>query len=486
MNITDIDKLPITSGVYKFLDKDGCILYIGKANNLKNRVKSYFNNELSDRPFVKRMIPHIDTVEIVRTNNEIESLVLESALIKKFTPKYNSDLKDDKSYVWIYITTKDEFPTVKIVRKISNEELKRGEIFGPYPKGSTVKRVFTYLRKLYPFCTCNKRSSKECLYFHLGMCPGPYQGHISKGDYRKNINEIIKFLKGRKLGQIDKLEIQMRKYSKEKNYEQAAVIRDRIRDLRYLGEKISFQYGDTEESYQERRSIALKENFENLRIELGLKRLHRIECYDVSNTQGKLAYTSMSVAVDGEIMPSEYRIFGIKDISTPNDPEMLKEALRRRFERREKYSSMPDIVLIDGGKSQLVVVSEVIPEEIMLIGISKGKRLKRSGGRAIDEFWYVSRESFDVNRINIKNCNILISLRDEAHRFAILHHRKARIREGKKSQLLKIEGVGVRRVSLLMKHFKSIEDIKRASVDELNTALKNRKISEKVFDYFNK
>ena len=202
MKLNEIDGLPITSGVYKFLNSKSTILYIGKANNLRNRVRSYFNNELYDRPFVKQMIPQINSIEIVRTNNEIESLVLESALIKKFSPKYNSDLKDDKSYVWIYITTKDDFPTVKIVRKISDEELKRGEIFGPYPKGSTVKRVFTYLRKLYPFCTCSRKSSKECLYFHLGMCPGPYQGHISKRDYRKNINEIIKFLRGRKFGQI--------------------------------------------------------------------------------------------------------------------------------------------------------------------------------------------------------------------------------------------------------------------------------------------
>ena len=486
MKLNEIDSLPITSGVYKFLDSKGTILYIGKANNLRNRVRSYFNNELYDRPFVKQMIPKINSIEIVRTNNEIESLVLESALIKKFSPKYNSDLKDDKSYVWIYITTKDDFPTVKIVRKISDEELKRGEIFGPYPKGSTVKRVFTYLRKLYPFCTCSRKSSKECLYFHLGMCPRPYQGHISKKDYRKNINEIIKFLKGRKFGQIGQLEIEMRKLSKERKYEQAGIIRDRIKDLKYLGEKIDFQYGDTEETYQSRRITTLKENFENLRIELCLPNLHRIECYDVSNIQGKNPYTSMSVAIDGEIVPNEYRIFGIKELSTPNDPEMLKEALNRRFTRREKYSAMPDIVLIDGGKSQLSVVSESIPEPITIIGISKGKRLKRKGKRLLDEFWYFNREKKLVSRVDIKNSNILINLRDEAHRFAILHHRKARIRDSKRSQLLRIESVGEKRVIMLIKSFGNIENIKKASFEELNSVLKNTEVSKKILEHFSK
>ena len=168
------------------------------------------------------MIPLVNKVEVVETNNEIESLVLESILIKKHKPLYNTEKKDDKSYIWIYISTKDDFPTVKIVRKISNKELRRGKLFGPYPNSSSTKRIFTYLRKLYPFCTCKKESSRECLYFHLGLCPGPYQGHISKKDYRKNINEIIKFLQGRKRGQIEGLEKEMKEYSKMKEYEKAA------------------------------------------------------------------------------------------------------------------------------------------------------------------------------------------------------------------------------------------------------------------------
>ncbi len=484
MNINDVDKLPISFGVYKFYDSKRDILYVGKAINLRNRVKSYFNNDLLDRPYVKQMIPLINSIEFVKTNNEIESLVLESALIKKYKPKYNSDLKDDKSYVWIYIPVKDEFPTVKIVRKISNDDLKRGELFGPYPKGSTVKRIFTYLRKLYPFCTCRKENSKECLYYHLGLCPGPHQGHISKEDYRKNINEIIKFLRGRKRGHLNELEKEMNKLSLSKKYEQAALVRDRLYDLKYLGEKSEFEYGDDEESYIERRKKMLLSNFHDLRIELGMKTLTRIECYDISNIQGIFPYASMSVAEHGEIKNGEYRIFKIQNLDTPNDPEMLKEVLTRRFKHIEKYPRKPDIVLIDGGKSQLSVVSNSVPKDVLLLGISKGKRLKRAGKKTVDEFWMVDRNSNEVCPIKLKNRAILIELRDEAHRFAILHHRKARVREGKHSELENIVGLGRKGQVRLLKQFKSIDGIKRASFEEINLVIRNSSTSKNIVEYF--
>ncbi len=489
MKLTDLELLPLKPGVYKFFNKEGEILYIGKALNLKNRVKSYFNETLYDRPYVKKMIPLIDTVEIIETNNEIESLVLESALIKEYKPRYNSELKDDKSYIWIYISTKDVFPTVKIVRNINSKELKRGEIFGPYPSTQSARRVFTYLRKLYPFCTCKNRgkNTPECMYYHIGLCPGPYQKHISKEDYRKNINEIIKFLRGRKRGQIAVLEREMKQYSKTKEYEKAGELRDKIADLKYLGEKIEFFYEDSETTYMQRRKKLLSENFQELKIELGLKKLKRIECYDISNIQGKEAYGSMVIAEDGEIKRSEYRIFKIRSIDTPNDMHMLKEVMRRRFDSKNlhKYPSLPQVVLIDGGKAQLSVVEDSIPLEICMLGITKGRKYKRKGGRLLDEFWYLDRESKDISKIDIHNKSLLIDLRDEAHRFAILHHRKARSKESKVSELSQIVGVGEKSRVKLLKKFSSIENIKRASLDEINTVLKNKKTSETIFKHFN-
>lgn len=484
MNKEILDTLPNKPGIYKFLNEDEEILYIGKAINLRNRVKSYFANELTDRPRIKQMIPLIKDIQVVETNNEIESLVLESILIKKHKPFYNSDKKDDKSYAWIYISTKEKFPTVEIVRKISNNDLKKGRIFGPYPSSTSTKRIFSYLRKIYPFCTCKKENSRECLYFHLGLCPGPHQGHISEKDYRKNINEIIKFLNGRKRGHISELEKEMKIYSKNKEYEKAAQLRDRINDLKYLGEKIDFEMNDTELSYVERRKRVLKENFLDLKEELGIKKLDRIECYDISNIQGKLSYGSMVVAQDGEIKRSEYRIFKIRNIDTPNDPAMLRSILERRFNTKnlEKYTLLPDIVLVDGGKSQLSVLKESIPKTVFLVGISKGKRLKRQGKKKLDEFWVVIGN--EIKRIDIENKSILIDLRDEAHRFAILHHRKARIRESKKSVLADIEGVGEKRRKLLITKFKDIDGIKKATEDDLNNILKNRRIAKNIFKYF--
>jgi excinuclease ABC subunit C len=485
-----LDILPQGPGVYKFLDENKKILYIGKATNLRNRVKSYFSNQLYDRPRIKQMIPLIKDVEIVETTNEVESLVLESVLIKKHKPFYNSDKKDDKSYVWIYVSTKEKFPTVKIVRRVNNEEFKKGQLFGPYPSSAATKRIFTYLRKIYPFCTCKKESSKECLYFHLGLCPGPHQGHISEKDYRENINEIIKFLKGRKRGQIKEMEKKMYEYSKKKNFEKAAQLRDRINDLKYLGERIDFSPDDTEETYKERRKRILKEEFNELKSELGLKELNRIECYDISNIQGKQAYGSMVVAVDGEIRRDQYRIFKINDIEGSDDPGMLKRVLERRFDKKNKgkYPNNPNIVLIDGGKSQLStlipLMGDIIPKTVHLLGISKGKRLKRKGSRQVDEFWLVINKAGDIKRVEITNNSILVDLRDEAHRFAILHHRKARIRSSKTSELDSISGVGPKRRKALLKHFKNIQEIKKASEEEINKVVNNKKVSKDIYRYF--
>jgi len=491
MKISEINYLPQKPGIYKFYDKSGRILYVGKALSLRNRVQSYFSDSLSDRPYVKKMVPQIFDIEVVQTNNEIESLVLESNLIKKYKPKYNSDLKDDKSYVWIFVSTKDDFPSVKIIRNISNDELQRGKLFGPYPNSHSAKRVFTYLRKLYPFCTCTSQKAnkeKKCMYYHLGLCPGPYQGLISKEEYRKNIKEIINFLKGKKRGHILTLEKEMKEYSKIKEYEKAAEVRDKIEDLKYLGESIDFRIGDNEESYVDRRKRVLLRNFSNLKTELGIDELERIECYDISNIQGKEAYGSMVVAEDGEIRRGEYRIFRIKSMDTPNDMHMLKEVLERRFDIKNisKYKKSPEIILIDGGKAQLSVVKSVVPHHIFLMGISKGKKYKRKGGRLIDEFWIFDKKTKKIVNKRITNSSILVDLRDEAHRFAILFHRKARVKKGLQSELLKIEGVGQKSKSKLIKYFKSVEKIKEGTREEINIALNNRRIAENVFRYFNK
>lgn len=478
-----LESLPYTPGIYKFLDEKGNILYIGKAINLHSRVNSYFKQELYDRPRIRQMMPLVADIKIQETNNEIEALILESALVKETQPTFNSVLKDDKSYAWIYITTKEKFPTVKIVRSIKKGDFKKGRMFGPYPSGYTVKRVYTYLRKIYPFCTCKNKDCKSSLNFHIGLCPGPYAGAITQEKYRENIDNIIRFLNGKQVNHIKRLEKEMEIYSKKEDFEKAAQLRDRVKDLRYIGESIDFTYYDDTLSYRNRREKAREKSFGYLELELGIKGLKRIECYDISNMQGKHAYGSMVVAQDGEIKRSDYRIFKIKGKDTPDDFAMLKEVLQRRFSNMGKntdssLTKRPDIVLIDGGVGQMSSVMDSIPNGVLLMGISKGKHLKRVGKRKIDEYW-ISRDG-EIYQIEISSPEILTDLRNEAHRFAISHYRKQSVKESKRSVLDSIVGVGEKRKKALIKSFGSIDTLKKAPLEDIVNVVKDRNVAKRV------
>jgi len=485
-----LETLPNKPGIYKFLNKKKEILYVGKATNLKNRVSSYFNNSIQDRPWIVKMIPLVKDIEVIETNDDIEALILESGLIKKYQPKYNSDLKDDKSYAWIYITTKEKYPTVKIVRNISKNELKKGKIFGPYPNGSSIKILFNYIRKLYPFCNCCKASDERpSLNFDLGLCPGPYHGYISEEEYRENINNIVDFLSGKKRNIVKDLEKNMKEYAITQQYEKAKELRDKISDLKYINSNVRFSYEDTAETYLEKRKIALKRSLEKISIDLNIPIPSKIECYDISNIQGKSAYGSLVIAEEGDMKRGMYRIFKIKGKDTPDDFGMLKEVLERRLKNLgkgidETLSVAPDLILIDGGKGQLGKLKDLIPDEITLVGISKGKQLKRKGKKQVDEFWI--RRGEKVESVKIKDPILFINLRDESHRFAISHHRKARRKEMVKSELEKVPGVGEKRRKKLIKEFKSVEKIKKKVVGELNMVLNNKKISEEIYKYFHK
>lgn len=483
MEIKDkITLLPNTSGVYKFFDKNNSLLYVGKAVNLRNRVSSYFKGNLEDRPRIIPMINQIYDVEYIETNNEIEALVLESAIIRKEQPKYNSDLKDDKSYAYLYINTQDDFPTVKIIRDFNIQKYKKGKLFGPYPSGRAVKSVFRYLRRLYPFCT-SKDPTKPCFESQIGLCPGV----VSKEIYSENINGIINFLKGKDLDLIKKLEIQMENESKKLNFEKAAFLRDKLNDLRYLTSKIDTNNLNSEIDY-----ISIKRETEyklvtKLGNELGIDTPLRIECYDISNLSGKHAYGSMTVAINGSIDTSEYRIFKIKKLDTPNDYEMLFEVLKRRLNHinndiiDNSLNSTPNIILIDGGKGQLNKLKELIPQNILLLGITKGRKYKRKGGRLKDEFLKLIKE--EITPVKIRNYSILSRLRDEAHRFAILHHRKSRGKGQIKSYLDDIPNVGPKTKKLLKSKY-SFEQLKLENKENLIKIIKNEKIVNSIINYF--
>lgn len=460
--------LPKLPGVYKFLNNKGNILYVGKAGNLFNRVNSYFNKNLQDRPRIISMIPLITDVETITVDNEIEALVLEAALIKKYKPKYNSLLKDDKSYVYIYINTRAEYPSVKIVRNISTTDVKSGVYFGPYPSGSLVRRVYKFLRKMYPFCLVGDPRIR-CFDSQIGLCPG---SSITKNEYRDNINSIIKFLKGRKLNILSELRIEMNNASKDQKYEYAAKLRDKIEDLEYITSKIDTSKGDKE--YIKSRKSRLLQEAKKLATELNISSCNRIECYDISNTSGKLSYGSMSVLINGEPVTSQYRIFKINSDGKPDDYKMLAEVLSRRLNQLkigldDSFKAIPDVILIDGGIGQINSVKNIIPRNIYLLGITKGRKYKRKGGKLKDEF--INRNG---EKIKIKYQRMLSQIRDEAHRFAILHHRKARIKNQKTTILDSIPGIGVKTRRKLLQEFKNIDTLKVSSFDEINSIVRNK------------
>lgn len=478
-----LNLLPKTPGVYKFFDERKNILYIGKGKNLFNRVTSYFKQDLKDRPRIISMIDKIYDLDVIETENEIEALVLEAALVKKYKPKFNTLLKDDKSYAYLFINTKDKYPLVKIVRNISKSEIKKGVLFGPYPSGRAIKRVFKYLRKIFPFCL-NGDPKIPCFDSQIGLCPGP---DVTDMEYRSNINGIINFLKGKKLNIVKKLEDEMFYLSNTQHFEQAAVLRDKIEDLRYLSSKIQIGYADTEIDYIENRKSRNLLETEKLGQELNIISARRIECYDISNISGTNAYGSMSVAINGEISATNYRIFKINTLNTPNDYEMLKEIVSRRIihigtQLDESLTVRPDIILIDGGIGQLNYLKMLVPKGIFLLGITKGRKYKRRGNRLLDEFWV--SDGKNGLKLKLKHQNILVTLRNEAHRFAIFHHRKARLKSQTTSELDLIDGVGKITRTKLIKHFKNTEIIKQATLETLTSVIENKRIAQKVFSHF--
>lgn len=484
--------IPHAYGVYRFYDIEEKLMYIGKANNLNSRVNSYFSDTHYDRPHIIPMIPKIAYISFIQTDNEVEALVLESALIHAGQPPYNVEKKDDKSYGYIYISTRDEIPTIEIVRSINTSDYKRGRLFGPYPNARATRRIFDYIRKMYPFCTCKKPDSNgRCLYVDIGLCPGPHHGLISREEYRKNIDGIIKFLTGSRKRFITDLERQMIEYSKSQQFESAAQLRDKIHDLKHLGTKVGVDYSTTESEFVNSKKAAIEKELTEIAKAAGIKHPQRIECYDISNIQGQFSYGSMVVAIDGKLAPNQYRIFKIKSLDdAPDDFESLKEVLSRRLSHvgevvqdakvDESLSTKPSLILIDGGKGQLSTVREVIPADIDIMGISKGRHLRRKGLRKKDHFWAL-RGPISLP-IEIKTPRILVELRDEAHRYALRHHRQARGKSSIKSVLDDIKGIGPVKKKALKTKFGTVADMRNVELAQLLEVIKNQEVAERLFE----
>ena len=444
--------LPEKSGVYVYSDKEGNILYVGKANNLKSRVSSYFAKSAQLGPKTRAMVSQIDTIRITIVESELEALLLEAFYIKKYKPKYNSRLTDNKSYLRIRITTKDEYPRVLLSRQ---EEDVRSIYFGPFPSASAVKLVLKTIRKIYPFQSVYNHPKRVCLFHHLGLCPCPpmFGSPELKKAYRKNIRTIIRILEGESRSVMKELEKERDILSKKERYEEALVIQKKINALSFITTPFHkpFEYVVNPNLRVDIRQKELDGVMDVLNANgFRLKKLERIECYDISNIQGTHATGSMVVLTHGEIDKSQYRKFKIKrewdrrnKKDLPNDFAMMKEVLTRRLRHEDWY--FPDLIIVDGGKGQVSSGLQALSEsgvDIPLVGLAKREetivipnvlspeRAKRVEG--IISSTSSGANNLDNNFIDISlpknspSLHLIQRIRDEAHRFAITYHRKLR------------------------------------------------------------
>lgn len=394
----DIKKLPKEAGVYLFKGKK-TFLYIGKAGNIQERVKTHLNQpNYRDNLFLKR----IKDIGYIKTSSEIEALFLESKLIKKCQPRFNIIWKDDKNYFWVAISN-DEHPRVFITHQTNNKDLN----IGPFTDGQSLKKTLRFLRKAIPYYTTKKHSPAPCLWCHLQLCPGP---NPDIKEYKKNINNLIRILRGEKTKVLKGLKKEMKMRSRNRDFEKAATIRDQVFALEIIisHAKVLEPVKTKQDNWNQTQGF--------LQGLLKTKNpINRIEGYDVSNIQGKQATASMVVFTAGFPDKNQYRKFKMKISGKPNDTAMIKEVLTRRMLHNEW--PFPDLILIDGGKPQLSSALKVNLKNIKVVTLAKKKNeLYIKGKKKPILLKTLPREIF----------NLILQIRDESHRFALAYHKKLR------------------------------------------------------------
>jgi len=427
-----VNNLPQLPGSYIFKDSSGKVIYVGKAKNLRSRVKSYFSVDIPSDFKTAELVRRISDLDFIQVDSEFEAIILEAELIKKYRPKYNIVLKDDKSKIYIVIRKEEidingkliNLPKVVTARK--PELLGSDIVFGPFPNNIVVKNILGTSRKIFPFRDCSvskftkyKKIESPCLYGHIGLCTSPClkNSTIEISLYKQNISGIKKVLSGNVSSFISRTEKQMEKYSKEEDFEKALVCRDILQKFYYVQKTFrdARDYIDNPYLIDDLSKKAIEEISSFLPFLKAPPK--RIECYDISNISGKEAVGSMVVAIDGKIDKSEYRKFKIKLKNKPDDFEMMYEVLYRRLKSGIKNKSLPDLIVVDGGKPQVSSGTEVLEDldiEVPLVGIAeKNETLVYKDNGVFVEANH-PKDGYGMK--------LIIRLRDEAHRFAQNYH----------------------------------------------------------------
>jgi excinuclease ABC subunit C len=592
-----LDTLPIKPGCYLMKDTAGKVIYVGKAINLRNRVRSYFHASAGHGRRIDQLVSRIADIEWIVVGSELEALILEMNLIKKHRPHYNVRLKDDKRYPYIKVHWADPYPKVTVTRQMVRDG---SRYFGPYTGVWAVHQTLDVLRRIFPFLTCDReitgQDERACLYYDIKLCTAPCIGAVDQAGYRQMIDDLCQFLQGRTDPIVSRMRAEMEQAAEALRFERAAALRDQLRAIESVVERqkvVSNDYIDsdvlalarsdgdacvqvffirggkligrdyfllegasetndadvmaqfikqfydqastipsqvllpqeveeaqiirqwlsqkrddrkveilvprqgqqqelvqmaTENATETLRALQAQWQLDRHRQEQALSELqealglpaplNRIECYDISNTQGTAAVGSMVVFEQGIPKKNLYRRFNIRSVSGPDDFASMEEVLTRRFNRwqaaleaaetpgkkpDQAFSRLPDLLIVDGGKGQLgraVTVLERFDllDKVPVTGLAKQR----------EELFLPGKELPLLLPPQSQGLYMIQRVRDEAHRFAITSHRNLRAKAGVASRLDRIQGIGPARRKALLNHFGSIEDIQNASIEELS------------------
>lgn len=415
-----IKSLPDVPGVYLLKDKEGKVIYIGKAISLKKRVGSHFqrgSNSIKEQILISKVVD----LDYIVTSSEFEAMLLECNLIKEHRPRYNVRLKDDKRYPMVKITINEGCPRLVLVRREAQDG---AAYFGPYTQSQDLRRNLRYAREIFPICISRqkvkvKEGKRPCLDFYMGRCLAPCAGKIDLKAYRELIEELIIFLQGHHDELTKRLKEKMAILAQGLRFEEAGKVRDQIKAIEGLS-KVRFLS-------KEEGLIKVDSPLSELKVFLRLPVIpRRIEAFDVSNIRGKLATASLVVFEEGRPLKSGYRHFRIKTLDSMDDVGMIKEVIARRFKRLlSEKEPRPDLVLIDGGKTQLRAAYTVLVKlglgDLSLIGLAKPKEEEES-----EKIYTLNRKAPLRPTKDSVLLHLLQQIRDEAHRFAISYHRRLR------------------------------------------------------------
>lgn len=599
-----IKNLPSLPGVYRMVNKEGVVLYVGKARHLKKRVSSYFNkNNLSSK--TSSLVAQIASIEISITHSETEALLLESSLIKSLLPKYNVLMRDDKSYPFIFVNTSHPYPRIEMIRLKKKPE--KGLYFGPYPSALAVRETLLLIQKIFKIRNCRdsffNQRSRPCLQYQIKRCTAPCTAYISREAYQQSVQDAIWFLQGKSPLIMQNLSLRMEEAVARLNFEEAAILRDQMKNLRHVQESqsliqpegeldvvvleaypgfacifvVSVREGQVirsesffpvvpEESLEEglkirqqvfdafiafyyverperipatlivdedfkilsvtadvltelrgkrcqlqtsvrgakrrwldfaRNNLALAisehrtseahmaNRYQALTKFLGLSKLiARMECFDISHTQGTSTVASCVVFDAKGPLKRDYRQWNIADITAGDDYAAIEQALKRHYSRLLKEDkALPDLLIIDGGKGQVGVAARVLEQlevkDVVLLGIAKGPERKAGWEHLIFQGLAIQLPD------DSPALHLLQSIRDEAHRFAISKHRNKRQKQSLGSSLEAIEGIGAKKRQALLRHFGGRQEVAKASISEMaKVSGIGEKLARSIYEHF--